>query len=469
MRFSRLFLPHAILVALGTVLLSTSAVASPPAQEPAQEPERETDPRVAWLQDHAVELDTIEPDGADFGDLDPLKETLDGVRVVMLGEATRGDGSTFLAKTRLIRFLHREMGFDVLALECGFYECRRAGDELRSGTSPDEALRGGPIALYRESAQFQPLLDWVADPPDGERPLVVAGIDPQIAGRGEELLADLRGVLERTGADPDAIPGFESAAAVVGHLSRGSYLRGDRPVPSRKSRRRFRRALGAIRERLEPPAPNAPPPEIGDPPRRLLAFWRQELDNLDAEARATWEMGTYRPGEGVSPAVTTLRNGQMAENVLWLAERAHPGSKVVVWSQTVLLARNPGRLETGDLDTKARLERFVTLGDVLEDELGREATSILAFTAFEGHSGTPFRAPYRLLDPTPGSFEELMARTGLEAAFVDLRGLDPRSGGDWLSGPVIARPLSYLELRGSWPRHVDAFVFLRNQNPSRER
>ena len=463
MRSSRLFLPPAILAALGTVLLSTSAAASPPAQEP----ERESDPRVAWLQDHAVELDTIEPDGADFGDLDPLKEALDGVRVVMLGEATRGDGSTFLAKTRLIRFLHREMGFDVLALECGFYGCHRAGDELRSGTSPDEALRGGTIAPYTESAQFQPLLDWVADPPDDERPLVLAGIAPQIAGRGEELLVDLRGVLERTGADPDAIPGFESAAEVVGHLGRGSYLRGDRPVPSRKSRRRFRRALDAIGERLEGPAPDAAPPETENAPsRRELAFWRQELDNLDAEARATWEMGAYRPGEGVSPDVTTLRNRQMAENVLWLAERAHPESKVVVWSQTVLLAREPGRLETGDLDTKARLERFVTIGDVLEDGLGREATYILGFTAFEGHSGTPFRDPYRLLDPTPGSFEELMARTGLEAALVDLRGLDRNA---WLSGPVIARPLSYKELRGSWPRHLDAFVFLRNPNPSRER
>lgn len=458
---SRPLLPCTILAVLGSALLSTSAAAEPPAREP----ERDPDPRIARLRDHAVELATVEPDGADFGDLEPLKEILDGVRVVMLGEATRGDGSTFLAKTRLIRFLHREMGFDVLALECGFSACHRAGEALRAGTSPGEALTGGPMALYTESAQFQPLLDSVADPPDGERPLVLAGIDPQLSGRGEELTADLGRVLERSGSDPETIPGFGHAAEVVGHLARGTYPRGDRPVPSRKARRRFGRALDAIRERLEGPDPEAPPPETDNTPsRRELAFWRQMLDNLDAEARATWELGVYRSGEGVSPEVTTLRNRQMAENVLWLAERAHPESKIVVWSQTVLLARDPGRLETGDLDTKARLERFVTIGDVLEDELGREATYIVAFTAFEGHSGTPFRTPYRLLDPTPGSFEELMARTGFEAAFVDLRGLDRNH---WLSGPVIARPLSYKELRGSWPRHLDAFVFLRTQNPSR--
>lgn len=459
--------PPAIFVALGVLVLAIVSTAGLPAREPDQRQDPEPDPRVAWLRDHAVELSTIEPDGAELEDLEPLKEILDGVRVVMLGEATRGDGSTFLAKTRLIRFLHREMGFDVLALECDFSSCQRAGEALRAGTSPGEALTGGPMALYTESAQFQPLLDWVADPPDGERPLVLAGIDPQLAVRGEELMADLGRVLERSGSDPETIPDFGHAAEVVGHLARGTYPRGDRPVPSRKDRRRFRRALEAIGERLEAPDPEAPPPEAENTPsRRELAFWRQVLDNLDAEARATWELGVYRSGEGVSPEVTTLRNRQMAENVLWLAERAHPESKIVVWSQTVLLARDPGRLDTGDLDTKARLERFVTIGDVLEDELRREATHVIAFTASAGHSGTPFRAPYRLLDPTPGSFEEVMARTGLEAAFVDLRDLD-RS--HWLSGPVIARPLSYKELRGSWPRHLDAFVFLRTQNPSRGR
>jgi hypothetical protein len=61
-----------------------------------------------------------------------------------------------------------------------------------------------------------------------------------------------------------------------------------------------------------------------------------------------------------------------------------------------------------------------------------------------------------------------MGRTGLEAAFVDLRGLRKAGRpGRWLTGPVIARPLSYLELRGSWPRHLDGLLFLRTLEPSR--
>jgi erythromycin esterase len=81
---------------------------------------------VAWLGDHALRLESIDPGHVDFSDLEGLKPILPGVQVVMLGEPSHGDGTTFSAKIRLIKFLHQEMGFDVLAFESGFYDCRNA-------------------------------------------------------------------------------------------------------------------------------------------------------------------------------------------------------------------------------------------------------------------------------------------------------------------------------------------------------
>lgn len=71
---------------------------------------QDSDARVSWLADHAVRLRSIDPADDDFRDLEPLRVTLAGVRVVLLGEQNHGDGTTFLAKTRLIRFLHERMG-----------------------------------------------------------------------------------------------------------------------------------------------------------------------------------------------------------------------------------------------------------------------------------------------------------------------------------------------------------------------
>ena len=73
------------------------------------------DARTEWLRNNAAAIRSIDPDDEDFSDLAFLREQLSGVRVVLLGESDHGNGSDFKAKTRLIKFLHLKMGFDVLA------------------------------------------------------------------------------------------------------------------------------------------------------------------------------------------------------------------------------------------------------------------------------------------------------------------------------------------------------------------
>ncbi|HEX5720591.1 MAG TPA: hydrolase, partial [Thermoanaerobaculia bacterium] len=85
-----------------------------------QDPEQ-----VRWLAGHTVAVRSVDPADEDFSDLMPLVQVLGKARVVQLGEATHGDGATFLAKGRLIRFLHQVMGFDVLAWESGIFDVRR--------------------------------------------------------------------------------------------------------------------------------------------------------------------------------------------------------------------------------------------------------------------------------------------------------------------------------------------------------
>jgi erythromycin esterase len=98
--------------------------------------------KIHWLSEHAVPVRLIVPENEDFSDLMPLVQWIGGSRVVALGEVTHGDGAMFLAKTRLVRFLHEVMGFDVLAWEAGFFDVPLVDAALRSqGPLPEPGLQ----------------------------------------------------------------------------------------------------------------------------------------------------------------------------------------------------------------------------------------------------------------------------------------------------------------------------------------
>jgi len=53
----------------------------------------------------------------------------------------------------------------------------------------------------------------------------------------------------------------------------------------------------------------------------------------------------------------------------------------------------------------------------------------------------------------------------LPFGLIDLRRIAP--GGEWLGKQLIARPFSYKEVLALWPRHLDAFLVLRDLEPVR--
>lgn len=408
--------------------------------------------RIAWLREHAVPLATIDPAAA-LDDLDFLTADLAGVRVVLLGEATRGDGGAFLAKARLVRYLHERLGFDLLAFECGFYDCARSWSELRAGADARAALGRTLFPQYVEAAEFQPLVELLAARARSTRPLEITGIDPQSSpDAARELLAELRAALGGGAIDPTAAAALAELAPILHDLADEAYATGAAEVPAERERSAFLAALARLRERLAEPA-------AADD----AAWWRQVLANVASWAEGSWRMGRFDPATPQPPGLHNLRDRQMAENLLWLANR-HPGRKIVVWSLTVHLARDVDRLVTGDPALRARLGRMSGVGDLVAAALG-DAAYVLAVTAAEGAKGTPFRAPSPLLAPTRGSFEDLMTRAGFAMAFVDLRRL--AAGGEWLGRPLVAKPVSYVELLGRWPRHLDGLLFLRAMAPAR--
>src|SRR5262245_31332720 len=54
--------------------------------------------RVAWLRRHTAEIDSLNFEDDEFDDLKAFGKAVGDARIVMLGEQTHGDGTTFRAK-----------------------------------------------------------------------------------------------------------------------------------------------------------------------------------------------------------------------------------------------------------------------------------------------------------------------------------------------------------------------------------
>jgi len=66
---------------------------------------------------HSIDInDTV------YNDISFLDDILQDKRIVLLGEQTHSDGTVFEAKSRIIRYLHEKLGYNVVLYESGLYD-----------------------------------------------------------------------------------------------------------------------------------------------------------------------------------------------------------------------------------------------------------------------------------------------------------------------------------------------------------
>lgn len=384
---------------------------------------------------------TIDPEDGDFSDLESFAEMVGSARVVQLGEQCHGDGASFLAKTRLIKFLHQRMGFDVLAWESGIYDCHVAWEAFKRGEDPMEAARLGIFDTWR-SEQVRPMLEYVSRQANTDRPLEFFGMDSQFSGRAsKESVAD---EVERR-VSPAA------AAHIRTAMTRGAEI--DEAEASATIEE-----IGTASGTQDDP------------------FWRQCLRSIAANLRA----GQAARLKDVT-AYSVVRDRQMAENLVWAANEGYPGRRIALWADTGHISNGFDKLDLTAAAANATPEQLKAMAEQMKDfktqgqhtraALGDELLTICTAAARgtvgrgEGPPATLGTIPLRELDEPPeGSFEDLFLRAGLENAVVDLR--DRPGDGGWLREPRVARFLAYTWRSGEWPAFADMVLFTDTMFPS---
>ena len=422
------------------------------------------DPRVDWLKRNAVALRTADPQDENFADLQALKTLIGHSQVVMLGEQTHQDGTTDSAKIRLIKFLHQEMDFDVLAFESGFYDVGKSWQEVKKGKSVYNAFRSSVFFSGKEA--YQLLISYVEQAIKTTTPMEVIGFDSQITGTPgkDSLHYELKRFFSSIGVETTH---FDDTAVFAKHLqslgTRGGYKTPDREFYVMLAR------MGLVVDRLKADS-------LDEQTKYYVQLFKSVRkaaeQNLMSQTSAVLSGSDQYRGAFYG---LNMRDAQMADNLLWYL-RQNPKRKVIVWAHNFHIA-------TSDVANEDPLKHNIALnvwrdsagllaikpmGEYLREALGDKVYSI-SFTAYSGSTGnvrngegktTPIKEDQR----PEIEFEELMNATGTDFAFVDLR--QPVKGGEWLKKKLVARTLSNTAVEGEWYRAADAFFFIRKMSPA---
>lgn len=406
---------------------------------------------VLWLKKHLVPF-SPDPPLSSKNDFSQLKKYIGDAQIVMLGEQTHGDGTTFKTKVELIKFLHKEMGFDVLAWESNFFNAEAAYQIAQTATTPIEMLRKSTYGLWGTAEQVQPLFHYINDVIKSEHPLTLTGIDCQLEGSflsHDFLLPFLNYIASKK-------IGFDK-------------------VETKQDFVKYYYSLLFLRQTLRNKKEDEKLPFLDTLFKKqqiFLSFTRELIPRLDAvkEPQAKRFSQHLKNIIAILPAhlkyagvnnlpdvnYQLVRDSLMAENLIWLQKTMYPGKKIVVWAASSHISTNAYQA----------MGAGKQLGDFLLDK--KINCYRIGFTAYEGRWQWVNNPQYKgsIEPPAADAIESLFSKTGADNFFLDLKTVSAGKEGRLLRNNNTMRPFGYRSMSLRWPQVFEAIIFNKTMEPA---
>jgi erythromycin esterase len=295
-----------------------------------------------WLQANHTKLRSLVVD-SDFSDLEPLRTQLAGRRLVLLGESSHGAREFNLAKVRLIKFMHQQLGYGVIAFESSLIGCALQDRQLQArvdSVAPATCLF--PVWRTEELAE---LMRYIASTQTQAKPLRLAGFDWQNSSDFDEesgVRAWLNEVLASTGdaqlAASDSMLKLALKTAQDGRLCRSLGTAIDC-----NSFDAYRDSVQATLLRTETAMlAQAQAPGLSATQRQQRSLAALALMSLRDRVLAS------QIGRGIPLSSFQDREPFMAKAITRLAREVYPQDKLMIWAHNAhISAQSTGYPDSG--------------------------------------------------------------------------------------------------------------------------
>lgn len=396
-----------------------------------------------FVNTNAVAIKSIDPDSTNFSDLELIGNSIGDARIVMLGEQDHGDAPTFLAKTRLIKYLHEKKGFNVIAFESDFYSATVGFQNM-------ERTKQGFVKFAKTNiVPFWTICDGchnlfntlIPESFNTTNPFIVAGFDDQMIYRhATSTLSKFIDSLARAGAI-DIVKNesiYSSALASINKLS--NPLQCDNQPASF-----YKTAISEIGLLRNDFAKKVSAESISLVLLDNMIAWSQQLLNK----KDFTEM-------------VNLRDTRMSETLKWLCKTKFPNEKIIVWAANFHISKNMGQFKKRSLnDNKSMATEFV------KDPVLAAATYSLGFTSYEGEAGRIGTKSFTVDKPDKNGLETWI-NPSLEYAFVDFTQFNKANPGfkdEFEMKSCVSDNYVHKSYPAQWNRIFDGVFFIRHMYP----
>jgi len=379
------------------------------------------------IKNQLINLGKVTENNEDYSSYSALKDLLKDVEIVMLGEQSHGEGTTYETKIKLIKYLHEELDFDLLVFESGFYDIHKAWQKIEQGENVRDALGNSIFHIWSTTKDFIPLADYLEKAKNSNKPLKLFGFDSQFSSKYSEkyFINDLTGYLKKVNPSILTTKKWKHFSKSIHLITAVKFKKFKRNKP--KQDLAFTLYLIDEISKIEPDAESE--------------FWIQTLKS------------TYAYLSDASQK-TKSRDKQMADNLIWIKSK-YPDSKIICWgatshflyNSTVVRMKNPIiQLLAGN-----SYKKYKMMGNYVKEYFGEKVFTI-GFTAFQGSYGLDYT---RKIKPAKeGTLEFLLSQSEYDNFLVPLKKVNLNN--------YISRPLGNKYMKNDIGDVMDAVIFNRN-------
>lgn len=367
--------------------------------------------------------------GEDYRDLAFLKPLLADKTVVSLGENFHRVAEYASLKTKMIKYLHEELGFEVIAFESGLGdgEFINAHEDQLTAT---QMMQAATLPVWHSKETLE-LFKYIKESRKTDKPLQLAGYDNQFTS--PVLTYGISNFVSKVNQEyGKAFVNFDFAAITDFYGVMNQYG----PFSENAE---YKRKMNAVIQRYVP--------EYKDyiryiEERRALFEAANSADPLvvDVVLKSLRDRVQFLQGGLISNVQQAYeaRDRAMAEHVEWLTKVRYPGKKIILWAHNDHLAKNTSQIRA--LENGKWVNSFTSMGELLHQKF-KDKMYVVGLFMNTGKTISITSMKEFAIGPMPkGTLEQtVLQQSGHKNTFIDLsRHIKANAANSWMWKPMYA-------------------------------